>query len=128
MFSEFGLLKIVLSPTHPHSRICIRICIFNFKKQTSKKNRNTKKAKEAKEEKIISPENQLKKKLATAQVKIFLVSRISGNKSFFFGLTTKFMTSWSVQSSRIVFEAMDYHKNQCGVPQESILGPLLFLI
>ena len=42
--------------------MCIRISIFDFKKQTNKQkkktNKNTKKAKKAKEEKIISPENR----------------------------------------------------------------------
>ena len=48
--------------------MCIRIYIFNFKKQTSKKigkqSKNTKKkkkAKETKEEKGIFPENRLEK-------------------------------------------------------------------
>ena len=65
--------------TRPHSGVCIRIYIFNFKKQTNKqkkaknkqtskkkqktskqakkKKQNTKKVKETKEEKRISPEN-----------------------------------------------------------------------
>ena len=46
--------------------MCNRIYIFNFKKQTSKKNKKNKariqkKAKETNEEKIIFPENRLKK-------------------------------------------------------------------
>ena len=43
--------------------MCIRICVFNFKKQTNKQKQKQeyKKAKEAKEEKRIYLENQLKK-------------------------------------------------------------------
>ena len=48
-----------LSPTHLHSRMCIRIYIFHLEKQTSKQKKNTKKAKETKEEKRISLENWL---------------------------------------------------------------------
>ena len=48
-----------LSLTRPHSRICIRIYIFKFKKQRN--NQKNKKAKETEEEKKISQENQLKK-------------------------------------------------------------------
>ena len=52
-----------LSLTRPHCRICIRIYIFNFKKQINKQKRKQeyKKSKETKEEKIISLENRLKK-------------------------------------------------------------------
>ena len=57
----------ILLLTCSHSRMCIRIDIFNFKKQTSKKKKkkakqsnNTKKAKETKEKKRISAENRLK--------------------------------------------------------------------
>ena len=64
---------------HPHSRMCIRIYIFNFKKQTNKqKNKQEyKKAKETKEERKKSLENRLKNKFAAARVKIFLANRIS---------------------------------------------------
>ena len=64
---------------------CVSEDIFSIsrnKHTKKKKNENTKKAKETKEEKIVSLENQLKK-IAAARVKIFLVTRISGNKSFF---------------------------------------------
>ena len=45
------------SLTRPHSRIYIRIYIFNFKKQTNKQqNKKTKKAKETKEGKRITTE------------------------------------------------------------------------
>ena len=55
LFPEIGRMKLFLSLTRLHSRMCIRIYIFNFKKQEYKK-----KAKEIKEEKRISPENWLK--------------------------------------------------------------------
>ena len=46
---ETGRLKKNLSLTRLHSRICIRIYIFNFREQTNKQNKktikNTKKAK-----------------------------------------------------------------------------------
>ena len=64
---------------------CVSEYIFLIsrnKHTKKKKNENTKKAKETKEEKIVSLENQFKK-IAAARVKIFLVTRISGNKSFF---------------------------------------------
>ena len=52
-----------LSLIHPHSRMCIRIYIFNIKKQTSKqqKKKRIKKVKGTKEEQIISLKNRLKK-------------------------------------------------------------------
>ena len=49
LFPEIGLVKIFLSFTHPHSRNCVRIYAFIFKKQKSKKNKTTKKAIETKE-------------------------------------------------------------------------------
>ena len=62
LFPEIGQVKEFLSLTLPHSRMCIRIHVFNFKKQTNKpKNKNTKKAKEINEEKRISQENRLRK-------------------------------------------------------------------
>ena len=62
LFPEIGQVKKILSLTLPHSRMCIRIYIFNFKKQTNKqkKTRIQKKAKETKEKRI-SSENRLKK-------------------------------------------------------------------
>ena len=62
--------------------MCIRTHILKTRKKQQSK--NTKEAEETKEEKRIFPENKLKNKFATAGVKIFLVTRISGNKSFFF--------------------------------------------
>ena len=63
LFPEIGRVKILLSLTRPHSRMCSRIYIFNFKnEQTNKqKSKNKKNPKETKEEKRISPENRLKK-------------------------------------------------------------------
>ena len=77
-----------LSLTRPHSRICIRIYNFNFKKQTKKQKK--KKIKRRKEEKRIYPKNRLKNKFAATPVMIFLVMCISGNKSIFFFLVWKF--------------------------------------
>ena len=48
------------------------------------KTQESKKAKETKEEKKLCPENRLKDKFAAARVKIFVVTRISGNKSNLF--------------------------------------------
>ena len=56
------------------------------KKQNKNKKKNTriqKKAKETKKEKTISAENRLKNKFMAARVRIFVVSLISGNKTFF---------------------------------------------
>ena len=58
LFPEIGEVKIFLSLTRPHSRMCIRIIIFCFKKthtgkqkagQTKQKKRKTKETKEEKE-------------------------------------------------------------------------------
>ena len=47
--------------THPHSQMCVRLYIFSFKKKSNKQTKTRiKKVKETKEEKILSPENQLK--------------------------------------------------------------------
>ena len=80
LFLDIGRVKIFLSLTRPHSRMCIKIYIFNFKKQTNnqknqkqKKTRFQKKEKETEEEKRIFPEDRLKKK-------------ICGQEYFFFGL------------------------------------------
>ena len=83
--SEISQLKNFLSLTWLHSQICTRICIFYFKKASSKQTKKTQKAKETQKK----PENisgkLIKKKFAAAQVKIFLVICISRNKSNFFG-------------------------------------------
>ena len=55
MFPEIGWVKIFLSVTRPHNRMCIRIYIFNFKESTKK--HEDKKVKETKEQKRISVEN-----------------------------------------------------------------------
>ena len=66
-----------LSLTKAHSWICIKIYIFNFKKQTNKQ------AKETKEGKTISLENRLKKWICGNPGKVFLVTLISRNNSIF---------------------------------------------
>ena len=55
----------------------------NKTKQKKQENKKSKKNKQNKEENIIFSENRLKNKLAAAWVKIFLFTRISGNKSIF---------------------------------------------
>ena len=67
LLPEIWLVKIFLSLTltRPHIRMCIKIYILMFKKQTNKQknrqtnnqNKNTKKVKETKEEKKIYREN-----------------------------------------------------------------------
>ena len=61
LFPEIDRIKIFISLTQPHSRMCIRIYLFNFKKskQTSKQktNKKTKKAKECKEKKRMYVKN-----------------------------------------------------------------------
>ena len=39
LFPEIGRVKSFLSLTRPHSQMCIRIYIFNFKKQQIKNNK-----------------------------------------------------------------------------------------
>ena len=46
LFPEIGRVKILLSLTRPHSRMCIRVCIFNFKK--TKQNNTKQKGKKSK--------------------------------------------------------------------------------
>ena len=60
MFPEIGRVEIFLLLTRPHSQMCIRIPIVNFKniKQTNKKKKQESKIeKETKEENRISPKN-----------------------------------------------------------------------
>ena len=65
LFPEIGRVKIFISLTRPHSRMCMAIYIFNFKKQTNKQKKkqeykkNKKKTKEVNEEKRISPKYPL---------------------------------------------------------------------
>ena len=71
--------------------MCIKIYIFSFKEhqtnnQTNKK-QESKTAKKAQEEKIISLENLLKNKFAAAREINFLATRISINKSNSFSLS-----------------------------------------
>ena len=62
LFPEIGRIKNFLSITCPHSRICSSIYIFDFKEQTSKKQKQEyEKAKESKDKKRMSPENRFKK-------------------------------------------------------------------
>ena len=86
-FPEIDRVKKNLSLTRPHSRICIRIYIFNFKKQQQQQ-KKIKKAKETKEDNIFGKSIK-ENKFAAALLKIFLVTRISENKSFF-GLSEQF--------------------------------------
>ena len=63
LFPEKRRVKYFLSLTCPHSRMCIRTHIVNFKKETYKqKNKNTKKVKETKEEKKNSSGEWIQKK------------------------------------------------------------------
>ena len=91
LFPEIGRVKIFLSLTRSHSRIWIIIYIFKFKEQqtnNNKKPKRIKKAKEINEEKRTSPENRWKNLNLRPPGKMFLVTRISGNKSIiFFGLS-----------------------------------------
>ena len=59
LFTEINRVKIFLSLIRPHSRMSIRIYIFNFQKKKKKKNKKTKKEKkkETTEETRISVEN-----------------------------------------------------------------------
>ena len=62
LFPEIGPVKIFLSLTRPHSRMCIRKHVSNLKQKTKKakkkkKKKRRQKAKETKEEKTISVEN-----------------------------------------------------------------------
>ena len=67
LFPEIGRVKIFISLTRPHSRMCMAIYIFNFKKQTNKqkkkreykKSKKKKTTKEANEEKRIFPKYPL---------------------------------------------------------------------
>ena len=67
---------------------CVSEYIFliskNKQAKKAQKSKNTKKAKETKEERRIFPENRLKNKFMAARMKIFLVIRISENKTTFF--------------------------------------------
>ena len=56
LFPEISRVKNFLSLTRPHSRICIRICVFNFKK-IKPKIIKIQKTRETKNEKRISMEN-----------------------------------------------------------------------
>ena len=79
-----------LSPGRIVDCVSEYIFLISKVKQTSKKTKQQqqeyKKAEETREKRV-PPENRLKKdKFAAVWVKIFLVTRISGNESFFFFL------------------------------------------
>ena len=63
LFPEIGWENIFLSATRPLNRVCIRIHIFNFKKQKTNSEKRKRSKKKTKEEKRISPENRLKKSI-----------------------------------------------------------------
>ena len=78
--------KFLYSPTRIVEFVSEYIFLVSKNKQTRKKNKNRKKAKETKEENFFGKSIK-KNKFAAARVKIFLITRISGNKrflSFFF--------------------------------------------
>ena len=83
LFLETDRVKKFLSLTHGIVE-CVSEYIFlvSKNKQTRKKNKNRKKAKETKEENFFGKSIK-KNKFAAARVKIFLITRISGNKRFF---------------------------------------------
>ena len=86
LFPEIGRVKKFLSLTRLHSRMCIRIHTFNFKKQQTnketskqKKNKNQKEQNKLKKKKEYLWKINQKNKFAPARLKIFLVTRICGN-------------------------------------------------
>ena len=89
LFPEKRRVKYFLSLTCPHSRMCIRIHIVNFKKETyKKKNKNTKKVKETKEEKKNSSgewiqKKKKKKKMWSPKWRFFLSPAFPKTRVFF---------------------------------------------
>ena len=73
--------------------MCIRIYIFNFKKQQTNKQKKqkSKKAKERRKKNISGKSIKKTKSFSAARVEIFLVTRISGSKSFFWLMKSKFL-------------------------------------
>ena len=61
----------------------IRIHIFNFKKQTNKQTKQEYKQSKRNEKRKENISGKSIKKIAAARVKIFFVTRISGNKIIF---------------------------------------------
>ena len=45
---EIGRVKLFLSPTRPHSQMCIRICIVNFNNNNTNNNNNKQEGKNSK--------------------------------------------------------------------------------
>ena len=85
MFLEISRVKFFLSLTCLHSQMCIRIYIFNFKKQTNKqKKQEYKKEKESKEEKRISLENWLKKLICSRPCEDFSCYPLFWKQEYFF--------------------------------------------
>ena len=95
-----------MSLTRPHNPTCIRIYIFNFKKQTNeqKQKQEYKKARETKEEKRVSL------RLKKIRLKKIAVARVTFFSLLAFPETIVFYLAWE----RII----------SGVPQGLILGPL----
>ena len=89
-FLEIGWVKMFLSLSHLDSPMCIRIYIFNFKKQQTNKQTNKtliKKAKGTKEDKWISPVKKSIKKLNLQPLGWrFLLSPTFPEKTFFLAL------------------------------------------
>ena len=115
------LVENFLITHHPHSRMCIRIYIFNFKnKQTSEnKTKNTKKQKKLKKNRDSGKSS--KKKFAAARVKIFLITLISGNKNFFTFFCLISITDMSGNIScfeRAIFWLTQKARLWCLTPQE----------
>ena len=74
--------------------MCIRIYIFNFKKQQTNKQKKqkSKKAKERRKKNISGKSIKKTKSFSAARVEIFLVTRISGSKSFFLAYEIEIFT------------------------------------
>ena len=89
LFREIDRVKFFLSLTRPPSRMCIRIYIFSFKKQTNKQKTMQKKKKKLKKTREYPRKIYLRKSICGRPGEYFFVNRISGNKSMlgFFGLT-----------------------------------------
>ena len=98
LFLKIGRVKLFLSFTRSHSWMCMRIYLFNFKKQTNEQKKKRKKKQEYKnkpkkqkktKQKKLKKKSEhlrninLKNKFAATLAKIFLVTRISGNKNLF---------------------------------------------
>ena len=84
MFPEIGRVKKKLSLTRPLSRLCIKIHIFNFRKQqTNKTKQKSRKAKKTKKKENISGKSIKKINLWAPGWRFFGSPAFPGNKSFF---------------------------------------------